>query len=266
MPPDSGDGFAARGWRRFPRDPDLLDWVQAVLPHARAAVRDPANVHWHVCQGTWFVGVDALANDIMGSVGESGPVRGVAAAWLRACFGTWPDLHPAQLSGLYPGYPQPRAGESAGAFRYRLRRDAAHVDGILAEGPQRRRYLREPHAFILGLPLTEADAGAAPLVVWPGSHLILGAAFAAAFSGHPPAAWPNIDLTQVYQEARQRVFDSCDRTELHARPGEAIVLHRHLLHGVAPWAPEAKAGPDGRLIAYFRPICPGGIRQWLGAA
>jgi hypothetical protein len=49
------------------------------------------------------------------------------------------------------------------------------------------------------------------------------------------------------------VFATCERIELPLQPGEACVLHRHLLHGVAPWGGNAPAGEDGRMIAYFRP-------------
>ena len=37
---------------------------------------------------------------------------------------------PAQVSVCYPGYPMPREEESKAAFKYRLKRDAAHVDGF----------------------------------------------------------------------------------------------------------------------------------------
>jgi hypothetical protein len=39
-------------------------------------------------------------------------------------------------------------------------------------------------------------------------------------------------------------------------------MHRHLLHGVAPWAAGAKAPPEGRIIAYFRPLMPD-VASWL---
>jgi hypothetical protein len=78
-------------------------------------------------------------------------------------------------------------------------------------------------------------------------------AFAAAFAGRPPATWPDIDITEVYIDARKRCFDTCRRVEIHARPGEAYIAHRLSLHGVAPWAEDATAGSDGRMICYFRP-------------
>ncbi len=255
-------GLAQAGWRRFAPDADIRRWAAAALAPARAAVRDPANARWHVCEGTWFVGVDALPNGPDGAVAGSGPLTGAVIDAVIAETGPMPDLHRAQVSVTWPGYPRPRAGENAAAFRYRRNRDAAHVDGVRAEGPDRRRYVREPHAFILGLPLTRADPDAAPLVVWEGSHRIMARAFQAAFAGHPPADWPDIDVTKPYQAARREVFETCRRIPVPARPGEAVLLHRLTVHGVAPWAAGAGAGPDGRMIAYFRPELPGGIAGW----
>jgi hypothetical protein len=162
-------------------------------------------------------------------------------------------LHRAQVSICYPGYPKPDAGEPETAFRYRLTRDAAHVDGLHAEGPARKRVLKEPHAFVLGLPLNESHPQAAPLVVWNGSHRIMRRMFEAIYGGVPCAAWPAIDATAAYQAARREVFATCRRVPLPARPGEAMLLHRHLLHGVAPWGEAAAPCGDGRIIAYFRP-------------
>jgi len=194
---------------------------------------------------TWFVGVDALPN------APDGSVDGVALA------GDWRDYvalpskwHSAQLSVVFPGYPQQDATESDAAHRFRRNRDAAHVDGLLPEGPNKRRHLREPHGFILGLPLD--DVTASPLVVWPGSHLMMRAAFQEAFSGLPPDAWGDLDVTDVYQATRRAVFEQCHRVEVSASPGQAILLDKHLLHGVAPWAKGTEG--DMRMMAYFRPL------------
>jgi len=46
------------------------------------------------------------------------------------------------------------------------------------------------------------------------------------------------------------------------RPGEATLLHRLTLHGVAPWAAGVTAPPEGRIIAYFRPLM-GTVQDWL---
>ena len=181
----------------------------------------------------------------------------------RAIFGL-PDLplHRAQVSAVYPGYPRPSVQESPAAFAFRRDRDAAHLDGLLPVGPQRQRMVKEPHAYILGLGLTETAA--APLVAWPGSAAILRAALTAALAPHPPEIWADVDVTEAYGAARAEVFRICPRVELPLRPGEALLLHRHILHGVAPWSAGAAAPPEGRLTAWFRPVMTS-VADWLVA-
>ena len=247
-----------RGWVRLGPLPGLQAWADAALPAARRHVLS-GDEEWR-CGGTWLAGVDALPN------GAGADIAGVPLpSELRAVLPWHPDSwHAAQLSTLRPGYPQPWAGESDAAFRFRQTRDAAHVDGLLPIGPDRRRMLREPHAFILGLPLTEADPGAAPLVVWEGSQTLIRRAFTAALAPHPPETWGDIDLTDVYHAARREAFATCPRVPLPARPGEALLLHRMILHGMAPWADGAMAPPEGRIIAYFRPEFAA-VSDWLAA-
>ncbi len=244
------------GWRLIGPDPSIADWARAALPIAVQALRDTDQPLR--CGGTWAVGLDLLPN------APDGAMDGVALPW--AALGIAPEpLHRAQLSAVYPGYPQPSDDESPGAFGFRQRRDAAHLDGLLPIGADRRRMVKEPHGWILGLPLTACDPGAAPLVVWPGSHLILRRALRAALSPHPPEVWGEVDITEVYTKARAEILETCPRLGLPARPGQAIWLHRHLLHGVAPWEPGARAPPEGRIIAYFRPLMAG-VADWLRAA
>jgi hypothetical protein len=214
---------------------------------------------WLQCQDTWFVGVDALPTAPDGSIGGV-PLAGPAIDFLAPL----PPLHRAQLSITYPGYPRPRDGENDAAFAYRKNRDAAHVDGLIADGPDRRRTIAEPHAFILGLPLTACGAGASPLVVWEGSHDIMRAAFVAALAPHAPEDWGHVDITDAYVAARRQVFDACQRVELPAQPGEALLLNRMTLHGVGAWHPSATAPPEGRMIAYFRPPAARSVESWLG--
>ncbi|MFA8442477.1 hypothetical protein [Yoonia sp.] len=231
------DGFAI-----FGHDPDVAAW---------AAAAHDAGLHV-LAQGgerrhgrTWFVGVDALPNAPDGSV-HGVPLAGAWRAYVDA-----PDLwHRAQLSVVFPRYPQQDAGESVAAHRFRRNRDAAHVDGLLPEGQGKRRHLREPHGFILGLPLDQVSAS--PLVVWRGSHLMMRAAFQQAYAGLPPETWGDVDVTDIYKETRRTVFETCERIEVTAAPGQAILLDRHLLHGVAPWAEDAPG--EMRMMAYFRPL------------
>jgi len=256
--PQLASDFFTRGWCRFPHDPAIAAWVKHVLPVARTTIAAPEHAEWLRYRGTWFAGVNVLGNDATGRTDENSPeLVGAPIEFIANALGlriaqdyAWDR---GQLSVCYPGYPQPVAGETTGAHRYRLQRDAAHLDGLLPEGEQRRRHLREHHAFILGIPLTQASIDAAPLVVWDGSHIIVREAFGEKFAGVPPDTWGDIDVTETYQATRRDIFKRCKRTVVHARPGESYLLHRHALHGVAPWSDTATAGPDGRMIAYFRP-------------
>ncbi|MEJ6398584.1 hypothetical protein [Yoonia sp. 208BN28-4] len=230
----------------------VVAWARAAHAVALEVVKTPGDMR---CGGTWRVGVDEVPN------APDGAISGVPLT------GPWEGLvplprqwHYAQLSVVYPGYPKQDKGESDAAHRFRLRRDAAHVDGLLPEGPDKRRHLREPHRFILGLPLNTATAS--PLVVWEGSHQIMRQTFAAAYDGIEPADWGDVDVTDIYQAARRSVFDKCVRTQIHVAPGQAVVLHRHLVHGVAPWG-DGSAPPEGRIIAYFRPQFET-VADWLG--
>ncbi len=124
--------------------------------------------------------------------------------------------------------------------------------------------VKEPHRWILGVPLNACGAGASPLVVWEGSHRIMQAALADALAGHPSEPWSEVDVTDAYKTARAEVFRTCRRVELPVQPGEATLLHRHLIHGVAPWAEGAMAPPEGRIIAYFRPQMAQ-VSDWIAA-
>lgn len=257
------EGFFKRGWAVFPPEPLTIEWIKHARKDAVRALEDPKLDHWYQCERTWFVGLDALANDTEGRVGGSLALSGRAVEFVHAHCGGWPELHSGQVSGVFPGYPRPREDENNAAFRYRLNRDAAHVDGVLGVGVPKRRFVREPHAFIFGVSLTEADASAAPLVVWEGSHLIMKSAFERAFVEADGAHLDEIDVTEVYQNSRRTAFETCARKVVWGPPGSVFVLHRLMLHGVAPWTEDAQAAPEGRLIAYFRPPMRGGARQWV---
>ena len=155
-------------------------------------------------------------------------------------------------------------GETAASFRYRKTNDAAHVDGLLPEGRRRRRYLREYHGFILGIPMVEFDAGCSPFVLWEGSHEIIRQTFSSCLKKLPINRWGDEDLTEMYHDVRRRIFKECARVCVHASPGEAFIVHRLMLHGVAPWKDLATASADGRMICYFRPEY-GGANRWLTA-
>lgn len=254
MPPQPNrlaEALAGQGYLQYEADARIAAWAAAALAAAEPVIAsDEARQAWLRCEGTWFAGVDVLPNASDGSVSDI-PLEGRALEDLGAIGLSPGHWHAGQVSVTYPGYPRPKEGESAGAARYRMQRDAAHVDGLLPIGPARRRMLREPHMFILGIALNDAEARAAPLVLWPGSHRVMGAAFATAREAGMAVAAEGVDLTEAYVSARREVFASLPRVPVPLRPGEAIVLHRHMLHGIAPWT--APARENGRKVAYFRP-------------
>ncbi|MFP5479763.1 MAG: hypothetical protein ACLGIE_08770 [Alphaproteobacteria bacterium] len=241
------------GWRRIGPHPAIAAWASAARTVAREILATSSEP-WR-CGGTWFVGVDALPN------GPDGSLGGTPFPWEALPLLPEP-LHRAQLSVIRPGYPQPSPEETPAAFAFRRDRDAAHLDGLLPIGPDKRRMVKEPHAWILGLPLNQTEAS--PLTVWEGSHEVLREALLAALKPHSPETWGEIDLTDAYQQARREVFAACRRIELTARPGEATLLHRLTLHGVAAWKPQDEAPPEGRMIAYLRPQLTS-VRDWLTA-
>lgn len=246
------EALARDGFTVLPADPAVLDWAKAARVQALNITADPAEQDRWLRHGqTWFVGVDALPNAPDGSIG------GVALG------GAWQDQvlppdhwHNAQLSVIYPGYPGRDSSDTDAAHRFRLTRDAAHLDGLLAEGPDKRRHLREPHSFVLGIGLNAVGPGASPLVVWEGSHHLIRAAFATAYAGVRPQDWGDVDVTDIYQTVRAQVFATCPRRIITPAMGQAVLVHRLAIHGVAPWVPGAVAPPEGRMIAYFRPILP----------
>lgn len=259
------DTFFTKGWCRFPYDAALADWVSATLSTARATVSDPANVEWIRYQNTWFAGVNVLPNDTNGAAPDGPELSGDAITFARSISAqkefAWDK---AQVSVCYPGYPKPMEGETQAQHNFRLKRDAAHVDGLMGKGQPKRRFLNEPHLFILGIPMVETTPDASPFAVWEGSHEIMRDAFRKAYAGHAPQSWPETDVTDIYVEARRKCFEMCKRVEVHASPGEAYLVHRLALHGVAPWGADAEAGPDGRMICYFRPAAAD-FSSWLEA-
>lgn len=239
---DPTQRLARDGFVVFDADPRVARWAQAAHRRGLQITADPdQQAKWLRHGGTWFVGVDALDN------GPDGAVSGVALA------GPWGDViaspqawHRAQISVVYPGYPRHDPGESDAAHRFRTHRCAAHMDGLHLE--HGRRILREPHGFILGLPLNDSDA--CPLVVWPGSHLRLRDALRGAIGAHTPIG---ADVTEAYKAARSACFEAISPITIAMSPGQCVVLDRAVLHGVAPWEDGMSAPPEGRMIAYFRP-------------
>ena len=257
--------FYKNGWLKIGFDPVLKIWVDKVLPCAREQVHAKRNRRRLRCDDTWFAGVNALPNNGLGEVGDSGPLAGTAIKFIRQSLRINNfELDCGQISVCYPGYPRAGAGETSQAQGYRLKRDASHVDGLLPEGPDRRRHLREHHAFILGIPMVAFDSGASPFVVWEGSHEIIRHTFRTVWEKLPSQQWGDLDVTEIYKQARRTIFSRCRRVLLHTRPGESFIVHRLALHGTSPWKENARAGPDGRMICFFRPQT-GTAEDWLNA-
>jgi hypothetical protein len=264
MGDDRAEAFFRRGWLAFPPERSVQDWVRAVAPEAARLEADPTlRARWLRCGGTWFAGVNVLGNDAEGSVAEGPPLACAALDFAADALGLGRlALDAGQVSVCRPGYPRRDAGESEAAYRYRLKRDAAHVDGLLPVGPERRRMAVERHGFLLGVPLAGARPGASPVVVWEGSHETVRRALVAALEGVPPERWAETEVTEAYHAARRECFETLPRVEVGAEPGGAYLLHRLALHGVAPWT-----APDGppRAVAYFRPepLRPAASDWWL---
>lgn len=243
--------LAKEGWAAFPANDASRAWAAAAYRVGLNITRDPAARTAHLRHGaTWFVGVDALPNDAAGAlegVPLSGPWEGALPCDL--------PLHRGQLSVIYPGYPQRDPGQSAANHRYRRDRRAAHVDGLLPIGTPPRRFPREFHAYVLGIHLNACDA--APTVVWPGSHHIIGAGLRDAIGTRDPAC---VDVTEAYHAARRQVFAQCQMRALTGPPGAGFLLHRFTLHGTDIWVGEHS--PEGRMIAFFRPEFSDPL-QWI---
>lgn len=239
------DGFVT-----FGHDPCVERWAKAAYERtveltASNAVLDAQMRH----QQTWFVGVDTLDNDLDGAV-SGVPLEG---PWDLPKL----PLHRAQVSIVYAGYPIQDLDESDANHSYRINRRAAHVDGLLPVGPNKRRYAHEPHAYILGLPLN--DVCAAPTVVWKGSHHIMKRALVEAIGDQMPA---DVDITDVYQDARREVFARCEMVAINCKVGESFQLDRFALHGTECWNPSKEPVQEGRMVAFLRPEFPN-PRDWL---
>lgn len=242
-----------QGFLRLPFDPRVAEWAAAARAATQDILADPGLRAEQLRHGeTWFAGINVLPNDTRGAV------HGVPLA------GPWQALvldlphDPAQVSIVYPGYPKQDPNESDAAHRYRANRFAAHVDGLLPEGPEKRRFAREYHAYILGIPLNACAE--APTVVWPGSHHVIGAALREALAD---ASDPGkTDVTEAYHAARRAVFEASDPVPVSVNVGESFLIHRHALHGTSPW--QGPPQEKGRMIAFFRPEFPD-AQTWLEA-
>ena len=167
--------FEHNGWIKFGYDQRLVRWAKLANSKIIAKQKNKESFENSLtCEGTWFVGVDALGNNPDGTLDEI-PLQGPFESLMKSY--KVHSLHSAQISIIFQGYPKPRDQESESSFNFRLKRDAAHIDGLIADFPGGPRKLKEPHAYVLGIPLNQAPKGASPVVVWEGSHHLISEAF-----------------------------------------------------------------------------------------
>jgi hypothetical protein len=258
----SAEDLARKGWAVFPSEAASEAWCDAAQRRAETVLRDPRLSRDMLRHGrTWFVGVDVMGCDAAGAV-PGGPVlsgAGVAFAATQMSDNWAGDWGRGQLSVAYPGYPRRDPGESLPNHRFRKTRAGAHLDGLLPKPPEKRRYFVEPHGVILGIALDDSTGGRSPLALWEGSHVLLLEMMRRALGTCPPDQMSDIDLTDIYAATRKTCFESCTRVDVGLAPGDMIVLHRALLHGLAPWE---SASPRPRRTVYFRPELAN-IADWL---
>ena len=215
---------------------------------------------------TWFTGINFLDN------GPNGDINGKpfsSEIWFEISekFGSevkyWDA---AQVSICWKGYPIKDSLESENSFRYRLKRYSSHLDGLIPVGQKKRRFAKEFHAFILGIPLLNNSVDAAPLVVWEGSHIIFRDIFRRVYSGLSESEISALDVTEIYHKYRKEVFSSCCTRKVVPYKNQPYILDRHLLHGVVPWKEDINSSSipyednalrlnpmTGRIVTYFRP-------------
>ena len=128
------------------------------------------------------------------------------------------------------------------------------MDGILPIGYSKRRYAKEYHAFILGIPLVNFNEFAAPVVVWEGSHRIIRTFLSRVLTKNTVKLWDNLDITEIYQEARKEVLSKCKKRIINVPLGGSYILHRLAVHGIMPWEKKGKSENNSRMVAYFRPV------------
>ena len=253
--------FGDKGYIEFKYEEQIAKWAEFAEKKGNEILANPNQLaKWLQCEGTWFVGVDVLPNDSKGNFEEVKFPDTFSSLMENINLKSY---HKGQLSVIFPGYPKPRAGDSEAAFEYRLKRDAAHVDGLLPIGTKKRRYLIEAHGIILGIPLNNTHSGASPIVVWEGSHLIMKKEFSNLLAKVPPSSWKDIDLTDTYKKARRNCFENCKRKVIESPVGTGYALHPLLLHGISPWvSPSRGVESSTRQVAYFRPLL-NNVQDWL---
>ena len=259
--------FNQKGWCFLDNDDQHHRWIEAAKANILYKFGKRKYTKRDFRSGnTWFIGTNFLDN------GSDGNINGVSMSsglWsqISGKFGQGVEYwDPGQVSIFWQGYPKNDSRETEKAFKYRLNKYASHVDGLLPIGPKKRRFAKEYHAFILGLPVINSMAGSAPLVVWEGSHIIFRDLFRRLYNRVSETELRNLDITEMYQKCRTKVFSTCPIRKIFSDHNQPYVLDRHLLHGVVQWKTNkmhsSKKCPNdgiqfdplsGRIVIYFRP-------------
>ncbi len=258
------DNYSGKGWASFPFDPNLYDWAIKVHTLVTKKINSTEGQRKKLrCGDTWFPGVNFLENDSFGNIdGALFPEKLLKfIKHHEPNFGGIFDK--GQISICYTGYPRRMNSESKSSFDFRRNRYAAHIDGILPVGKTRRRFIKEYHSFILGIPINQAGKEASPCVIWEGSHEIIKNELRKYKRLRKISNWGNEDITEFYNDLRKKIFSSCEVKEIWVPMGHAYIINRLSLHGIMPWNQKPKGDENSRMIAYFRPDLKNGQKRWL---
>tara|TARA_B100001057_G_scaffold375264_1_gene380039 strand:- start:276 stop:1109 length:834 start_codon:yes stop_codon:yes gene_type:complete len=218
------------------------------------------------CGSTWFVGTNFLDNSSNGSIGAKLMSKKIFGNILKKFGSNIKYWDKGQVSICWPGYPKKDAKETEKSFNFRIKRFASHIDGIIPFGSKKRRFAKEFHAFILGFPIQNNCLECAPLVVWEGSHKIFRNFFKEIYEGVTSNKISSIDITELYNECRKKVFTNCEVKKIIPQFNQPYLLDRHILHGIHNWKEKnniklntknnrsLNSISDGRVIIYFRPV------------
>tara|TARA_B100000902_G_scaffold171834_1_gene166099 strand:+ start:425 stop:1258 length:834 start_codon:yes stop_codon:yes gene_type:complete len=218
------------------------------------------------CGSTWFVGTNFLDNSSNGNIGAKLMSKKIFNNILKKFGPNIKYWDKGQVSICWPGYPKKDEKETEQSFNFRIKRFASHIDGIIPFGSRKRRFAKEFHAFILGFPIQNNCLDCAPLVLWEGSHKIFRKFFKEIYEGITSNKISSIDITELYNEYRKKVFTNCEVKKIVPQFNQPFLLDRHILHGIHKWKEKNNVKfnsknnrplnsiSDGRITIYFRPV------------
>ena len=255
------------GWCFLNTDNDHYDWINEAKKQIKFKFSQNVIKDQDLRSGsTWFVGTNFLDNNSQGKIGARQFSKKIINN-ISSYFGTkiqyWDK---GQVSICWPGYPKKDTLESEKSFNFRIKRFASHIDGIIPLGSKKRRFAKEYHAFILGLPIMNNFKNNASLVVWEGSHKIFRNFFRNIYEGVSSNKISHIDITELYNECRNKVFTKCNVKKIVPNFKQPYLLDRHLLHGIDQWKDQNFGSyvikhknsvnnlSNGRIVVYFRPV------------